>query len=416
MSLTWVICGAGKGVGKTSLALRLCEVLPNSVYAKQGCGMRQEGKPPNLFRTDEELASFVAAACADHDHVVVESNALARRGSGDIIIFVEGPPGQPVPRADVDLLRVKSHVEVAADVLPDRWREALQPRVPSTALCDAVCELFARQAAWARTSDPGVRQVTPLRFSDQDAQPRPDPGRVAVEELITVKIEGVGNFTLLCTPNDVEALALGFAFSEGLIASVDDVHDCTYEPDQRCVALRVDPPAQAATGRNLIVTSSCGLCGSRSIDRFLSGKMVCGDTLRIPLKLLHAAALDMHGRQRFFARTGGTHAVGIFKADGQILAIGEDIGRHNAFDKATGKCLLRGVPTAGRAAVLSGRVSVELVAKAARAGLELVAAISAPSSLAIELAERCRITLCGFVREDRATAYAHPHRIVVPAQ
>jgi FdhD protein len=124
----------------------------------------------------------------------------------------------------------------------------------------------------------------------------------------------------------------------------------------------------------------------------------------------------MHARQRFFARTGGTHAAGIFKADGEMLAIGEDIGRHNAFDKAMGQCLLRGVSTAGHAAVLSGRVSVELVAKAARAGLELVAAISAPSSLAIELAERCRITLCGFVRENRATAYAQPHRIAAAAQ
>jgi FdhD protein len=117
-----------------------------------------------------------------------------------------------------------------------------------------------------------------------------------------------------------------------------------------------------------------------------------------------------------FTRTGGTHAAGIFTVTGELLAIGEDIGRHNAFDKAMGQCVLRGVPTAGRAAVLSGRVSVELVAKAARAGLELIAAVSAPSSLAIQVAERCQVTLCGFVREKRATVYTRPQRIIGSAQ
>jgi FdhD protein len=179
--------------------------------------------------------------------------------------------------------------------------------------------------------------------------------------------------------------------------------------------LRLDP-RQEPTSRNLIVTSSCGLCGSRNIDRLLAGATLCGDKLRVSLPVLHAAISEMQARQRFFMRTGGTHAAGIFTAAGDMLAIGEDIGRHNAFDKAMGQCLLHGLPTAGHAAVLSGRVSVELVAKAARAGLELIAAISAPSSLAIQVAERCHVTLCGFVREKRATVYARPHRIVGPAQ
>jgi FdhD protein len=101
----------------------------------------------------------------------------------------------------------------------------------------------------------------------------------------------------------------------------------------------------------------------------------------------------------------------VFNADGELLALGEDIGRHNALDKAVGKCLMRGLPLAGRGAVLSGRVSLELVAKAARAGLEMLVAVSAPSSLAIQAAQRCNITLCGFVRGERATAYTHTHRI-----
>jgi len=412
MSLTWVISGAGRRVGKTSLAQGLCQILPNAVYAKQGCGTWQEGKPPNLFRTDQELASFVAAARAQHEHVVVESNALARRGDGDIIIFVDATAGQADSRPDVDLLRAKSHVQIASGALSGTWREALRQKVPSPALRDAVCALFARHADRARVPDAGVRRVTPVRFSADGGPPVPDPCEVAAEELITVMIDGVGNFALLCTPCDVEALAIGFAFSEGLIASIDDVRACAYRPDQRYIALHLDSRLQGPTSRNLIVTSSCGLCGSRNIDRLLAGELTCGDQLRVQLPVLHAAVSAMQARQRFFTRTGGTHAAGIFTAAGDLLAIGEDIGRHNAFDKATGRCLLQGVPTAGHAAVLSGRVSVELVAKAARAGLELVAAISAPSSLAIEVAQRCHVTLCGFVREKRATVYAHPHRIV----
>jgi FdhD protein len=412
VSLTWVICGAGRRIGKTGLARQLCELLPNATYAKQDSGARQERKTPNFFPSDQELASFIAAARAQHEHLVVESNGLARRGDGDIIIFVDGPAEQTEARPDVDLLRAKSHVQIAAAVEPGEWREVLQQKLRSPALCNAVCELFARHAERAQTPETAVRQVTPLRFSSPASPPVPDPGYVAVEELLTVMIDGVGNFALLCTPCDVEALAIGFAFSEGLIASMDDVHGCTYRPDQQSIALRLDPPPHGPTGRNLIVTSSCGLCGSRNIERLLAGSTVCGDRLRLALPVLHAAAAEMRARQRCFARTGGTHAAGIFTAAGEMLAMGEDIGRHNAFDKATGQCLLRDLPLVGRAAILSGRVSVELIAKAARAGLELVAAVSAPSDLAIRVAQRCRITLCGFVREGRATVYTHPHRII----
>ncbi|MCK5271787.1 MAG: formate dehydrogenase accessory sulfurtransferase FdhD, partial [Sedimentisphaerales bacterium] len=108
--------------------------------------------------------------------------------------------------------------------------------------------------------------------------------------------------------------------------------------------------------------------------------------------------------------TGGTHAVGLIRA-GEMIAVGEDIGRHNAFDKAVGKCLLQDIPTAGCVAVLSGRVSFEMAAKAARAGVELIAAVSAPTTLSVEVARQSNITLCGFVRGQEATVYCHSHRI-----
>jgi FdhD protein len=265
--------------------------------------------------------------------------------------------------------------------------------------------------AAARAPDDVLRRVEPLRISTTGAPPVRDSGQVVVEQPLTIMVEGVGSFVLMCTPCDVEALAVGFAFSEGLISSADDIVDMSYRPEQGVLGLRLDDPRQVTAGRNLIVTSSCGLCGTRNIERLLAGDMTCGDTLRVPAAALRAAIQEMQTRQTLFARTGGTHAAAIFGSDGELTAFGEDLGRHNALDKAIGKCLLQELPLGGRGVALSGRVSLELIAKAARAGIELIAAVSAPSSLAIEAAQACGITLCAFVREDRATVYTHPHRI-----
>lgn len=116
-------------------------------------------------------------------------------------------------------------------------------------------------------------------------------------------------------------------------------------------------------------------------------------------------------RQDIFKRTGGTHAAGLIR-DGRLVAACEDLGLHNAFDKAVGTCLLSGIPTAGTAAVLTGRISFEMIAKAARAGIEFIGAVLAPTTLAVEVARRCNITLCGFVRGDEGTVYSHPRRVV----
>ncbi|MFH1748362.1 MAG: formate dehydrogenase accessory sulfurtransferase FdhD [Planctomycetota bacterium] len=416
MSLTWVICGAGRRVGKTTLARKLSAALPNAVYAKQGCGTRQPGKPANYFQTDQELAAFVSAAQARHEHVVVESNELARQGAGDIIIFLDSATDRGDIRSDADLLRTQAHLRISDSVQPENWREILQHKLTSTTLCAAVGELLTQHADWRCVPDSLVQPVTPLRVTTDGDQPRPDPSAVVVEELITVMIKDVGNFALLCTPCDVEELAIGFTFSEGLITSIDDIVAQVYQPEQRCVALQLEAPPDTPTSRNLIVTSSCGLCGQGNIEALLAGDMHCGDGFRVDLTTIHAAIAEMQARQRLFAQTGGTHAAGIFNAAGEMLAFGEDIGRHNAFDKAVGHCLRRGISTAGSAAVLSGRASVELVAKAARAGVELIAAVSAPSSLAMCVAQRCNITLCGFVRAQRATVYTHPHRIITSRQ
>ena len=236
--------------------------------------------------------------------------------------------------------------------------------------------------------------------------------QVAVERVVTITIDQVGSFTILCTPREVDALAVGFALTEGMIDCINDIVAMTdFNAATGQIAMSLSDPSRAGSRRNLIVTSSCGMCGSRNIEKLLSGRHACGDSMHIPTAMLNDVAERMRAEQKLFEATGAAHAAAIFDASGRIITLAEDIGRHNAMDKAIGKCLLERTTIRGRGAALSGRVTFELVAKAATAGLEVLAAVSAPSSLAIEAAEKCNISLCAFVRPGRATVYTHPGRI-----
>jgi len=410
MTLTWVICGAGRDVGKTHLALRLCRVLPRAVYAKHGTGTPRPDKPPHFFRSADELAAFVSSCAQQYEHVVVESNEWAREGRGDVIIFVEGASGMTNRRPDADRLRRAAHLHTGPEAVPENWRRVLQTKLPSQELCEAICTLLADQQRFTRRPTDAVIAVRPTRVSTDTGRAVVDPAEVAVEQPLTIMVDGGGSFTLLCTPSDLQALVMGFLLTEGLIDSPEDCQTFSYRPEERVAAVRIEAPSRPPA-RNLIVTSSCGLCGSRNIDRLLSGGPVVSNKLRLRPATLTEVVRAMHARQTVFTRTGGTHAAAVFDCDGRILSLAEDIGRHNAVDKAIGMCLLEGRSTASCALALSGRVSLELVSKAARAGIELLAAVSSPSSLAISAAERCGITLCAFVREQRATVYTHPHRL-----
>jgi len=263
-----------------------------------------------------------------------------------------------------------------------------------------------------------TRSVDVLRISTAGEPPKREQCSVVVEELVTLTIDDVGSYMLMCTPCDLKPFAVGFLFSEGLIGSADDIAIISIcDDDPNAVRVRLlEPPTDLVSRRNLIVASSCGMCGTTDIETILSGLEAAGDTLKVPGSLLNEVAGRMHSSQKIFAHTGGTHAAGIFSSDGEIIALAEDLGRHNALDKAVGKCLLTGVATQGCGAALSGRVSLELATKAARAGIELIAAVSAPTSLAIEVANRCNITLCGFVRPGRASIYTHRRRITDAAE
>ena len=261
--------------------------------------------------------------------------------------------------------------------------------------------------------DRAVRVVEAHRLTGRDPTPVAEDCAVPIEQAVTVEIAGLGSYVLMCSPFELEALAVGFANAEGLIADRADIEQLTVEPGgpwSSVVRMRLAKPQHGPGSRTLIVSSSCGVCGSRNIEDGLTGPPIA-DELRVTSSQLTALAQAMHQQQKLFARTGGSHAAAIFDDQGQVIAFAEDIGRHSALDKAVGKCLLARQPMRGCGVMLSGRVSYEMVGKAAAAGLELMAAVSAPFSLAVETAEQRNITLCCFVRDDRLTVYTHRRRV-----
>ena len=238
---------------------------------------------------------------------------------------------------------------------------------------------------------------------------------VVVEAPLTIDVEGIENYTLLCTPTDTKELAAGFLLSAGIIddvAQIVPLEHCEDSPDTIRVRLTGAVPKIGDPSRNLLIVSSCGACGTEDLETRIQALPNVGDVLRVSGAVLRVARKGLAGTQTLFEECGGTHAAGLYDDQGTIVSSAEDAGRHNALDKAIGKCLLHGIPTTGLATALSGRVSLEMVSKCARAGIELISAISAPTTLAIEVADRCGITLCAFVRETRATVFTHSHRVL----
>lgn len=236
---------------------------------------------------------------------------------------------------------------------------------------------------------------------------------VATEMPLTIEIKDIGTYTIMCTPCDQMALAAGFAFSEGLIDSREDIGVLLKCPDNPCVIRMelINKKRSDTPGRNMVIVSSCGICGSRNIQEIIDSLPVVPSRLKMNTRQLTQLPDRLRELQEFFTQTGGTHAAAIFRDD-KLLAACEDLSRHIALDKAIGMCLLEGVATVSAAGALSGRISSEMVIKAARAGIELLAAVSAPTTLAIQAAQKCNITLCGFVRGTKATIYTHPQRVI----
>ncbi|MBL8760746.1 MAG: formate dehydrogenase accessory sulfurtransferase FdhD [Phycisphaerae bacterium] len=239
----------------------------------------------------------------------------------------------------------------------------------------------------------------------------------AVEEPLEIRVAGRSVGVTMRTPGHDRELALGFLVGEGVIggrADVEHVRPCDRAGGERLDVIVAPWVAVdfARLTRHVFATSSCGVCGSASLEALRKQFPRVADGPVVAPEVVHALVGALRGVQPTFDQTGGLHAAALFDEGGTLLIAREDVGRHNAVDKVIGHALWAGlVPLHRHMLLVSGRASFEIVQKARAAGIPIVAAVSAPSSLAIDLAEESNITLIGFVREGRFNVYSHARRV-----
>jgi FdhD protein len=264
-----------------------------------------------------------------------------------------------------------------------------------------------------------------LRLGPAGDRSRPDS--IAVEEPLELRVDGKPLAVTMRTPGHDVELAHGFLHTEGVIGSVDDIRDARYcdsrDDEGRNTYNVLDvglapgvPPPVTGVERNFYTTSSCGVCGKASLDavRLKTRYSPADDQVRVPYDVLAGLPDELRKRQQVFDRTGGLHAAGLFTAAGDLLVVREDVGRHNAVDKVVGWAVLNGqIPARSCILIVSGRTSFELAQKAVMAGIPVLGAVSAPSSLAVDLADESGLTLAGFIRNGSMNVYTHPDRITV---
>ncbi|MBO8200306.1 formate dehydrogenase accessory sulfurtransferase FdhD [Streptomyces smyrnaeus] len=269
-----------------------------------------------------------------------------------------------------------------------------------------------------------------IRIRDGALSTRPDT--LVTEEPLEIRLDGKPLAVTMRTPGDDFALAAGFLVSEGVIASAaDDLAGIVYCDSARdedgvstynTVDVRLAPhvpaPDLGTLERNVYTTSSCGLCGKASLEavRTTARWELDGDRpLGVGTELLARLPDRLRAAQRVFDRTGGLHAAALFSPDGELLDVREDVGRHNAVDKLVGRAAQNGaLPLRDALLMVSGRASFELAQKAVMAGIPVLAAVSAPSSLAVDLAQETGLTLVGFLRGASMNIYAGAHRLSLP--
>ena len=266
-------------------------------------------------------------------------------------------------------------------------------------------------------------------FALNGEERRPKHDQVVTEEPLEVRLVAGGTIRPLAvtmrTPGNDFELAAGFVYSEGIVRARDDLAQLTYcidpqiDPEQRYNIVNVELrgcagiPELARFERSFTMSSACGVCGRAQLDSLRDlGAAPLDDHVRITPSNLYALPQRMREAQRVFDTTGGLHAAALFDQTAKMMAVREDVGRHNAVDKLVGWALMNGrIPLHGCALAVSGRASYEILQKAVMARIPIVASISAPSSLAIELAREFNITLIGFLRGRSANLYAAPDRI-----
>ncbi|MDJ0852194.1 MAG: formate dehydrogenase accessory sulfurtransferase FdhD [Myxococcota bacterium] len=265
-----------------------------------------------------------------------------------------------------------------------------------------------------------TQSVSLGRFAGDRSETRED--HVAREEPLEIRVEGASLAVVMRTPGDDAELALGFLVTERVIGKAGDVESvrhCSVVRDpaaednviQVVLAPRVEIDLERLR-RNLFASSSCGICGKATIENALATAAPLEDPQRHPAAFFYDLPRRLAERQAAFSETGGLHAAGLFAPDGELLVVREDVGRHNAVDKVVGWALRESrLPLTGHVLMVSGRISYEIVQKALAARIPVLAAVSAPSSLAVDLADSAGMTLVGFLRGRGLNVYGRRERV-----
>ena len=240
---------------------------------------------------------------------------------------------------------------------------------------------------------------------------------VAEEVAVALVYNGISHAVMMATPCDLEDFARGFSLTEGIVARASEIYDIEVEPSDRGIEVKLDIAGQRMMAlqerrRSLAGRTGCGLCGVDSLDAAMRPVAVAQGATSVSRAAITRAMAALPAEQRINRDNGATHAAGWADAQGNLLAVREDVGRHNALDKLAGAIARSDAPPPGGFVVVTSRCSYEMVQKAAAIGAAAIAAVSAPTSLAIATAERAGLALVAFVREGRFTVYAHAERIV----
>jgi FdhD protein len=257
--------------------------------------------------------------------------------------------------------------------------------------------------------------TVPIQKIEPDGTTLRQQDLVAVEEPLQIRLGDSDVAITMRTPGHDRELALGFLYTEGLLTNPDQIADVRVGESGAVIVSLVAGLAPDIDARRFYVTSSCGVCGKASIDALTASgcAMLPSGKPKLSAALVPQFPTKLREAQAIFEHTGGLHAAGLFSTSGELLYVREDVGRHNAVDKLIGAAFLEGrLPLGDHVLMLSGRISFELVQKAATAGIPIVIAVGAPSSLAIETALRFGMTLIGFVRDGHFNVYAGSDRLI----
>ena len=404
------------------------QLIPVCPEVEMGLGTPRE--PMNLYRTPNGLRMITVDTRIDHSdgmraYALRRLEELAAADVSGFVLKKDSPScgvtNAPTYELDGEGKRRDGRGLFAAAVM-DRF-----PHMPvddEVTLMEprALEQFIDRVVAYSHRSP--RRQVRVVRVTAAGAEERADVA--ATEEPLEVRLHDRPFAVIMRTPGADRELAAGFLLAEGVIANGDElgaVEHCKH-PDHPHVHNVVnafllgdaarDVAARLDERRNVIANSSCGICGRTTIESLCTRAAPLDRTVVVSADLVRSLPESLRARQPLFDETGGLHAAGIFTEAGECVAIAEDVGRHNAVDKVIGELLLAGsLPLSTHVLAVSGRVSYEIVQKAWLAGLQVVCAVSAPSSLAIDLANDAGITLIGFARRGTFNVYSHADRVRV---